>query len=1219
MPIVIKELFGSDPLSEALEKINFNFDQIILAGGGPPGPEGPQGVSGVPGPQGDRGDHWQVGSIPPTADHGPEFGSLLQNDLWTSATGQVYAWNEALALWNDTNVNLTGPIGATGPDGGSYEWKIWKGGVSTYRTPDYVGQATSTNWLPSQILPVDDNEVNFIVPVGAGKNSLLLGDLNWTKFNLNNFVGWNGVSPGSFPDKTPKLTLIQNTIDFVGFGGLAIGAYGMTSATGPGTTTSDIDKFSGGLANNIGYPGLTGPTADARNMFYAGLAIKSESPTLNAPQVLSHVFRARTNTIDLEIQAGDTNPTLNAGKSPSVSISGQNSIFFKGLVPATDSGYQANELIRSVIGPTYSRYRDTLYVGFDTSSMDTALSTYVNSISKLIVNGNTKIVGDLYVGSPTTSFNSIQLGYGRTVNGFSEIALYTDLNSNTSRNFYISRSSTAAGEANIVQLGSGNLNISTNNTTLPGFGGQASGAITFFTKSGSGFVFTSTQKAIIKNNGNFGIGTSLDPLVKLHVKSEGEILRLEGSVGGHAFMSFYPQGPSTRYGYIGYPSTGSTDLNIFNENAGGTGRINLATGGATRVTIGSNGNVGIGLGGSSPVGGANNTLQIHNSNTNASTTSNIGFTTSLAGQGFYLRNLRYFDPADNRFQLLHASSFASISSSTPILTARINGSIGINTVDPSSSLHVNGIIKSDLSLIGGHVILSNPDPVTSNGQFLGATLYKGIATYNASGFSVTADFDAARTIVTGNSASTATANTPYESVNYDIQTINNVNGGLSSRISIRGYDGKVGININTPAHRLTVLNGSRGATSSYALATAWFGGLDVGLGIGSYDGTPGLGFGTWIQSIQNNENSQPLFLNPNGGSNGDVYVGRNGTGTNLTVKGDLGLGDSSGLLAGNRNLNLYVPTGNQFNLTFNSTVIARILAGDIRFDRALKCSNSGFQNGIPSQGLTVGGEDAFYADGTGPIGLGFVSGNAGYYGYIAGAPTNAQGGGAKIGLRMKGPNGARAIDVGGSNITVFSPMNITDAAGIELSRDFNSTLDDNEIMGAGYMKKNLTLAGMWRAQAFGQAIPGSNAINYTFPFSARLSVNGVIIAAGTYHTSDMRLKTELARVKNGTALDKILKLSGVLFQWNEKSPNHGMVELGLFAQEVKEVIPEAVIKSKSNNFDDELSLDWKPITTMLIEAVKDQNEIIVNQKDKIQELEDKLSKIEEILAKNNLI
>ena len=249
MPIVIKELFASDPLSEALEKINFNFDQMILAGGGPPGPDGPQGPAGVPGPQGDRGDHWQVGATAPTGDHGPGFGSLLQNDLWTSSTGQIYAWNAALLAWNDTNVNIMGPIGSTGVTGGSYEWRLYEGATSTYRTATYTGGPfVSNNWLPvGNSMLVDTPSVNFITPIGGGKNALLLGDIEWTKFNLNNFLGWNNV-PGTFPNQTPKLTIIQNSMDFVGFGGLAIGAYGMTSSTGP--LSSLNSDFVGGLSNN---------------------------------------------------------------------------------------------------------------------------------------------------------------------------------------------------------------------------------------------------------------------------------------------------------------------------------------------------------------------------------------------------------------------------------------------------------------------------------------------------------------------------------------------------------------------------------------------------------------------------------------------------------------------------------------------------------------------------------------------------------------------------------------------------------------------------------------------------------------------------------------------------------------------------------------------------------------------------------------------------------
>ena len=38
--ITIKELIASDKVSEMVDKINFNFDQLLLNGGGPQGPDG---------------------------------------------------------------------------------------------------------------------------------------------------------------------------------------------------------------------------------------------------------------------------------------------------------------------------------------------------------------------------------------------------------------------------------------------------------------------------------------------------------------------------------------------------------------------------------------------------------------------------------------------------------------------------------------------------------------------------------------------------------------------------------------------------------------------------------------------------------------------------------------------------------------------------------------------------------------------------------------------------------------------------------------------------------------------------------------------------------------------------------------------------------------------------------------------------------------------------
>lgn len=73
MSIIIKELFESDLdqytsnwwSSKKIEKLNFNFDQIAISGGGPAGP------TGFPGDQGPDGDKGPIGVQGPTGFQGP--------------------------------------------------------------------------------------------------------------------------------------------------------------------------------------------------------------------------------------------------------------------------------------------------------------------------------------------------------------------------------------------------------------------------------------------------------------------------------------------------------------------------------------------------------------------------------------------------------------------------------------------------------------------------------------------------------------------------------------------------------------------------------------------------------------------------------------------------------------------------------------------------------------------------------------------------------------------------------------------------------------------------------------------------------------------------------------------------------------------------------------------------------------------------------------------
>jgi len=107
MAIVIKEILASDTISQAADKINFNFDQFLINGGGPPGPQGPLGPIG---PAGVRGSLWFDGSGAPSSITGEEEGDYyLDVD-----NGDVYLYDGV--TWS-LEGNIQGPQGPVGPQG----------------------------------------------------------------------------------------------------------------------------------------------------------------------------------------------------------------------------------------------------------------------------------------------------------------------------------------------------------------------------------------------------------------------------------------------------------------------------------------------------------------------------------------------------------------------------------------------------------------------------------------------------------------------------------------------------------------------------------------------------------------------------------------------------------------------------------------------------------------------------------------------------------------------------------------------------------------------------------------------------------------------------------------------------------------------------------------------------------------------------------------------
>jgi hypothetical protein len=91
-----------------------------------------------------------------------------------------------------------------------------------------------------------------------------------------------------------------------------------------------------------------------------------------------------------------------------------------------------------------------------------------------------------------------------------------------------------------------------------------------------------------------------------------------------------------------------------------------------------------------------------------------------------------------------------------------------------------------------------------------------------------------------------------------------------------------------------------------------------------------------------------------------------------------------------------------------------------------------------------------------------------------------------------------------------------------------------------------------------------------------------------YSSSDSRLKENIKPIKN--ALEKLLRLGGYEFDWNNKQTawEEGKHDVGVIAQEVMEVLPEAVNKRVDGYF----GVEYDKIVPLLIEAIKEQQKQI---------------------------
>ncbi|MFH2096881.1 MAG: tail fiber domain-containing protein [Bacteroidota bacterium] len=99
-----------------------------------------------------------------------------------------------------------------------------------------------------------------------------------------------------------------------------------------------------------------------------------------------------------------------------------------------------------------------------------------------------------------------------------------------------------------------------------------------------------------------------------------------------------------------------------------------------------------------------------------------------------------------------------------------------------------------------------------------------------------------------------------------------------------------------------------------------------------------------------------------------------------------------------------------------------------------------------------------------------------------------------------------------------------------------------------------------------------------------------------FNDSDRRLKKNIKTIDN--ALDRVMQLRGVSFEWKEQNEKNAGLQMGFIAQEAESIIPELV--DKRGEF---YSMQYAPVTALLVEAMKEQQAQI----DELKKMNEKLN------------
>ena len=183
----------------------------------------------------------------------------------------------------------------------------------------------------------------------------------------------------------------------------------------------------------------------------------------------------------------------------------------------------------------------------------------------------------------------------------------------------------------------------------------------------------------------------------------------------------------------------------------------------------------------------------------------------------------------------------------------------------------------------------------------------------------------------------------------------------------------------------------------------------------------------------------------------------------------------------------------------------------------------------------------------------------------------------------------------GTNPTTLGGYGITDAVSSSDTRLTNARVaSDVSAWAKAGTKPTYTASEVGALSLTGGTINGDLSVTGNGTFGGSLAVTGDV----TFDLSDTRLKTEFEPIE--TALEKIKKLDVGTYYYNDLAREFGFTktdrQVGLKAQQVKDVIPEAValapfdrgIDGLSKSGEEYLTVRYEKLVPLLVAAVKEQ-------------------------------